>query len=452
MSVWGMVALLVLLAGLLRPAPATAGRLHLVPLPANYTTGDTVVCLSPDFEVTFAHAPPDLERAAGRMLARLRESRHTYLSPTRGGEFFVKGGCELFVDALDVEVASPGSVFGHATRRVETRSEGYRLDVRAGRARAAADTALGAFRALTTFENLWYTAALGPGTSGQVPLARPAEVTYAPFAPYAIADAPAFPWRAVLLDTSRHFFPPPSLRAMLDAMAAAKLNVFHWHITDSNSWPLDLAALPELAGGAYSPSQIYNEDDVRELVAYAGERGIDVVMEIDTPGHTAIIGESHPDYIACRDAPWMGYANQPPAGQLRFADDAVVNYTTAIFGAAAELTASAYFGTGGDELNLRCMREDGPTQATLKAQGWTLEAALKRFTNRTHSTLLEKGHTPVVWQEMVLDHGDLELHPDTIVDVWLSSGDARRVLDKGYRIVHAASDYFYLVSTAQKPG
>lgn len=107
--------------------------------------------------------------------------------------------------------------------------------------------------------------------------------------------------------------------------------------------------------GAYSLAQVYSEVDVQGLVEYAGERGIDVVMEIDTPGHTAIIGDSHPEFIACRDVPWTGYANQPPAGQLRFADDAVVNYTSAIFAAASELTASAYFGSGGDELNLRCM-------------------------------------------------------------------------------------------------
>lgn len=79
-------------------------------------------------------------------------------------------------------------------------------------------------------------------------------------------------------------------------------------------------------------------------------------MEIDTPGHTSVIGEVYPDYIACREhLPWTGYANQPPAGQLRFADAAVTNFTASIFTAASSLTSSAYFGTGGDELNMRCM-------------------------------------------------------------------------------------------------
>lgn len=226
-----LVPLLIAFA-LLRPASAVAaGQLNLVPLPANYTTGKAVVCLAPDFEVTFKYAPPpDLERAAERMVDRLRESRHTYLSPGRGAEFFVKGGCEHTIDSLELDVRSPKPIFTHATRPVETRREGYRLVVPpGGRGRASADTALGAFRALTTFENLWFKAHLDSGIiSGQVPLQRPAPVTYAPFAPYAIKDAPAFPWRAVLLDTSRHFFPLLALRDLLDAMAAVKLNVFHW--------------------------------------------------------------------------------------------------------------------------------------------------------------------------------------------------------------------------------
>ncbi|CAK9786847.1 putative beta-hexosaminidase precursor [Cutaneotrichosporon oleaginosum] len=437
-----------LLAGLslVVSATAAASQLNIVPLPAKYATGDAVVCLTHDFEVKFDNDPPqDLISAASRMVKRLRCIQHTYLSPSRGAEFLANGGCNGYIDSLHLSVSNPGTVFAHATKPIGQRNETYELSVpTSGKATGKAETALGAFRALTTFENLWFTTQLDPGMSLQVPLDCPARIIFAPFAPYNINDAPAFRWRAVLLDTSRHFFPLPSLRAMLDAMAAVKLNVFHWHVTDSNSWPLDLSALPELVRGAYSSQQIYSEDDVRELVTYAGERGIDVVLEIDTPGHTASIGESHPDFIACLNAPWKDNANQPPAGQLRFADDAVVDYTTAIFTAAAELLSSAYFGTGGDELNLRCMRDDGPTQATLKEKGWTLEDALLQFTNRTHAVLLKKGLTPIVWQEMVLDHGDLKLSVDTVVEVWLSSAHTRAVLDKGFRVVHAASDFFYL--------
>ncbi|TXT08741.1 hypothetical protein VHUM_02869 [Vanrija humicola] len=287
--------------------------------------------------------------------------------------------------------------------------------------------------------------------SGQVPLGGSGaniqwDVAYLPFAPYKIEDQSAFPWRAVLLDTSRHFFSKPSILKMLDTMAMVKLNVFHWHITDSNSWPLDLHEFPLLAKmGAYRGPRVYSEQDVQDIVRYAGERGIDVVMEIDTPGHTSIIGEAYPEYIACHDKrPWTGRAHQPPAGQLRFADTEVAEFTSRLFKAAMSTTRSQYFGTGGDEINLKCMKEDEPTRKSLTENGWTTEDALRDFTQHTHAALADSGRTAVVWQEMAIAYEDTGLSQNTVVEVWVDSNDARRVVDKGYRIVHAAADHFYL--------
>jgi hypothetical protein len=79
-------------------------------------------------------------------------------------------------------------------------------------------------------------------------------------------------------------------------------------------------------------------------------------MEIDTPGHTAMVAPAHPDYVACyAKTPWASYALQPPAGQIRFADPEVEDWTSHLMSAAAGLTSSAYFGTGGDEFNYNCM-------------------------------------------------------------------------------------------------
>ena len=91
--------------------------------------------------------------------------------------------------------------------------------------------------------------------------------------------------------------------------------------------------------------------------------------------------------------------------------------------------------------------EDEETAAILREKGWTLDDALNHFTKKTHAPILGRSKTPVVWQEMVLDHGDMPgLSKDTIVDIWVSSDDAVRVLDKGYKIIHASGDYFYLAS------
>lgn len=289
-----VVLLLAGLAAVFAPsgvAEATSNKLNLLPLPAEYTVGDGVVCLGAQFnvkfEMMFGDLPDDLVQAADRMVDRMKKSRHRFLSPTHGSEFFVEGGCTKTIGSLVIAVASTGSIFSHAARPVERRAEhdAYQLTVPlGGTARASAFSALGGFRALTSFENLWFTTNVGPdvrSADDQTTLMDHSEAvtTYAPFAPYYIKDRSAFAWRALLLDTSRHYFAMDIILKMLDAMASVKLNVFHWqvwwwlpfayprHITDSNSWPLELKAHPELAEkGSSSRFQRYSEEDVRLIV------------------------------------------------------------------------------------------------------------------------------------------------------------------------------------------
>jgi len=157
-----------------------------------------------------------------------------------------------------------------------------------------------------------------------------------------------------------------------------------------------------------------------------------------------VISASHPEHIACNAAsPWSSFANEPPAGQLRLASPATTNFTAALISAAATGLTSTMFSTGGDELNTNCYAKDSATQADLKSQGRTLEQALAVFTQATHGALTKLGKTPVVWEEMVIEH-NLNLSNNTIVMVWISSQNAAKVASKGFRIVHAPSDYFYL--------
>ncbi|KAF5367788.1 hypothetical protein D9615_010509 [Tricholomella constricta] len=260
-----------------------------------------------------------------------------------------------------------------------------------------------------------------------------------------VNDIPAFPYRGFMLDTARNFFPVADIKRTLDAMSWVKINMFHWHVVDSQSFPLDIPAFPEIASkGAYSSSEIYSAADVQDIVSYAGARGIDVLVEIDTPGHTAVIASSHPEHIACSQAsPWTDFANEPPAGQLRLASAATTNFTAQLISSIAKTLPSSLFSTGGDELNTNCYAEDAQTQADLAKSGRTLEQALNVFTQATHKSLTDLGKTPVVWEEMVLEH-TVTLPKDTVVMVWISSQHASSVAAKNFRIVHAPSDYFYL--------
>jgi hexosaminidase len=248
-----------------------------------------------------------------------------------------------------------------------------------------------------------------------------------------------------MLDTARHFFPVHDIKRTLDAMSWVKLNMFHWHASDSQSFPISTVEYPEVAEkGAHSLDQIYSPQDIQDVVSYAAARGIDVLMEIDVPGHAAAIAESHPEHIACAHAtPWNDYGAEPPAGQIRIASAESVKFTMSLLASIAKRLPSKFFSTGGDEVNMDCYGIDLQTQTDLEASGRTLEQALEGFTRETHSTLASLGKTAVVWEEMALEH-DVELRNDTVVIVWTSSKKATAVAAKNLRIVHAPSDYFYL--------
>jgi len=328
--------------------------------------------------------------------------------------------------------ATVNSITTEAQKPIEDRDEAYTLTVPStgGSASITANTTLGLLRGLTTFGQLWYS---WEGT------------TYAIDTPIDIVDSPAFPYRGFMLDTARNFFPVSDIQRTLDAMSWTKINQFHWHISDSQSFPLQVPGFTEIsAAGAYTPTDVYSPSDVQNIVAYAGARGIDVMVEIDTPGHTSVISKSHPEHVACPEStPWATFANEPPAGQLRFASPTTTTFTADLLSAVAKLFPGTLFSTGGDEINTNCYAADPETQSILNTTGETLEEALNTFTLATHKAIESLGKTPVVWEEMVLSH-NVTLSPSTIALVWISSDDVQAVAEKGFRLIHAASDYFYL--------
>lgn len=147
-----------------------------------------------------------------------------------------------------------------------------------------AATVFGALRGLETFSQLVHF----DGSVSEIP-----------FAPIFIADQPRYPWRGLLIDSARHFLPLWSIKHTLDAMSFSKLNVLHWHITDAESFPLQLKSQPNLAlKGAWDSSAVYSATDVAEVIKYANHRGIRVVVEVDTPGHSFSWGKAFPAVVA----------------------------------------------------------------------------------------------------------------------------------------------------------
>ncbi|KAI0250413.1 N-acetylhexosaminidase [Lactifluus subvellereus] len=419
------------------------------PQPRHLQAGppDAALRLAPSesFSISLAavpNAPADLRAAARRTHAQLFSDELGRLVLGRGtGDLPALARAPtltcltLQLDAragpgLGLDAGGVRPIGVEARRPLGHRDEAYSLSVPAdgGPALLRANSTLGLFRGLNTFSQLWFT------VDGTV---------YMLGVPLAIQDSPAYPYRGFLLDTARNFFPVSDIERTLDAMSWVHINTFHWHVVDSQSFPLVVPGFTDIAEkGAYSADAVYTPQDVAHIVSYAGARGIDVLVEIDTPGHTSVISKAHPEHVACAEAkPWIAYANEPPAGQLRLASPATINFTASLLSAVAKLFPSTLFATGGDEINARCYQADAQTQHDLG--GRTLNQALDGFTQATHGALRNLGKTPVVWEEMVLNY-DLTLSNDTIVLVWISSVDAAAVAAKGFRFIHAASDSFYL--------
>lgn len=174
-----------------------------------------------------------------------------------------------------------------------------------------------------------------------------------------IKDRPKFQHRGLLVDTARNFIPITDLERTIDGMAASKLNVFHWHATDSQSFPLHLPSVPLLSRfGAYSSNHIYHPHDVRHLIEYGRLRGVRVMLELDAPSHSGNgwqWGPAHGfgDLAVCLNAqPWRNYCIQPPCGQLNPANQNLYGVLRHIYrDIVAMLPEGETLHMGGDEVS-----------------------------------------------------------------------------------------------------
>lgn len=173
---------------------------------------------------------------------------------------------------------------------------------RSATATISAKTSIGILHGLETFKQLFYKHSRGG--------------IYTPKAPVTIKDAPRFAYRGMNLDVARQWYPVEDIKRTISALAWNKFNFLHLHVTDSQSWPLEIPSMPDLARkGAYYRGLTYSPKDLQEILDHAEDRGMQVIVEIDMPGHTTVIAEAYPELIAARDIQpnWNEYAAQPPS-------------------------------------------------------------------------------------------------------------------------------------------
>lgn len=289
----------------------------------------------------------------------------------------------------------------------------------------------GALRAFDSLAQLFYA------------YSRSNKDVYTPFAPVSIRDAPAFEHRGVMLDISRNWIPPQDVIRTIDAMGFNKLNRLRLHATDSQSWPLEIPSLPTLAKeGAYREDQIWSVKDLEEVQKYGLYRGVEVYLEIDTPGHTGSIALSHPDLItAYNQHPWGNYSQEPPAGQLKLNSPDVNSFITTLFKDLLPRVSkyNTRFHVGGDELNTEAYKLD-PTVNSSDKQ--VIRPFLQKFVDNMLSLVQSYHLTPHIWEDMLLEW-NLTLPSNTIIQTWLPEG-LENTVAKDYRALFGPSDAWYL--------
>ncbi|KAL7745812.1 hypothetical protein ACLKA6_010006 [Drosophila palustris] len=287
-----------------------------------------------------------------------------------------------------------------------------------------------------------------------------------------IHDSPAYPHRGLLLDTARNFVPLRYIRSTLDAMAASKLNVLHWHVVDTHSFPLEITRVPEMQRfGAYSKAQTYSRTDAVNLVKYARLRGIRIIVEIDGPSHAGNGWQWGPSSglgnmsVCLNRSPWRSFCVQPPCGQLNPLNDHMYAVLKEILEDVAELGApEETIHMGGDEVYVPCWNHTEEITTEMMSRGYDLsEASFLRIWSQFHQRNVEawdditrrmypnlKDQKPVIlWSSRLTDPQHIEqLLPKErfIIQTWVGAQDSlnRDLLQRGYRLLISTKDAWYL--------
>eukprot|EP01122_Echinamoeba_exundans_P010082 TRINITY_DN3680_c0_g1_i1.p1 TRINITY_DN3680_c0_g1~~TRINITY_DN3680_c0_g1_i1.p1 ORF type:complete len:476 (+),score=89.74 TRINITY_DN3680_c0_g1_i1:513-1940(+) len=262
-----------------------------------------------------------------------------------------------------------------------------------------------------------------------------------PFTPISIQDSPRFPWRGLLIDTARHYHPIWSLKHQIDAMSYTKMNVLHWHMTDAESFPLELKKRPDLASkGAWAPGYTYSAADVAEVVEYAKNRGVRVVVEIDNPGHTYSWGKGYPQIIALCEKLIQSSNTYPEINSvpLDITNPLTAQVVADVLTEAASMFPDEYIHLGGDEINFQCLDELSNILQWMQTHlnSTNYEDLIAYHLNQSVPNVFNQGKKAIFWQEvftMVLNNPAYNLPikaGNTVVQVWFGGSQYYTLLQK----------------------
>ncbi|MBN3307850.1 HEXA hexosaminidase, partial [Amia calva] len=320
--------------------------------------------------------------------------------------------------------------------------ENYMLSVADGWGMLTADSVWGALRGLETFSQLVYQDDVGTYYVNKTE----------------VADFPRFQHRGLLLDSSRHYLPLHTILKTLDAMAYSKFNVFHWHIVDDPSFPYQSITFPDLSkkGAYHSQTHIYTIKDVKKVIEHARMRGIRVIPEFDTPGHTQSWGPGQPGLLTpC----YKGSVPSGTFGPVNPVLDSSYQFMSSLFKEVAMIFPDSYIHLGGDEVDFTCWYSKiccSQTDVTLVFNRQDIEAIGQDFLETCIKPLVNITMTlkknAVVWQE-VFDN-NVQVPKDTVVHVWKGnmeqySTEMQDITTGGLKVLLSSPWYLNVISYGQ---
>lgn len=318
--------------------------------------------------------------------------------------------------------------------------EAYTLNIESGRITLQAKDAQGISHALATLHQLILTA-----KDNKLPVLN-------------IQDKPRFGYRGLMLDCSRHFWTVDELKETLSQMAFFKLNTLQMHLTDNNAWRLAMDKYPELTEkGTFYPDfpdlsgKYYTTDDLKELVRYAQSLGIEIIPEVDLPGHSTALLAAMPQ-LSCKGGTFEAYPEELPINQRKRGNENMlcignpesIRFAQEVVDALIQIFPSPYIHLGGDEVPTAIWEKCPKCQALYKKEGMKEPGEIQDyFTRKMSEYIRSKGKTMVGWDEINDRHAAT---PEDMLTVWRDNGlkAQKAALERGIPVVMCPQHGCYL--------